>query len=98
MKRIRISLAVLLVSLGVLASPADAAMTNTYQVTGQVIAIDDSKITVENKGKEKFEIARDKDTKMTGDAKVGSKVTVMYRMTAASVEVKPETAAKKKKK
>ena len=96
MKRFQLSMAILLVALGVLAAAAFAAAPNTYQVTGQVIAVDDSKITVE-KGKEKFEIAREKDTKMTGDPKVGSKVTVMYRMTATSVEVKPEAAAKKKK-
>jgi hypothetical protein len=97
MKRLQLSFGILLVSLGVLAGAAFAAAPKAYQVTGQVIAIDASKITVENKGKENFEIARDKDTKMTGDAKVGSKVTVMYRMTAASVEVKPEAAPKKKK-
>jgi hypothetical protein len=96
MKRLQLSFGILLVSLGMLAGTAFAAAPNTYQVTGQVIAVDDSKITVE-KGKEKFEIARDKDTKTTGDPKMGSKVTVFYRMTATSVEVKPEAAPKKKK-
>ena len=46
------------------------------------------------KGKEKWEIARDKDTKIVGDLKVGSKVTIHYKMKATSVEVKEE---KKKK-
>ena len=32
--------------------------------------------------------------KVTGEIKVGSKVTVQYTMTAASVEVKPEKTAK----
>jgi hypothetical protein len=42
-------------------------------------------------GKEKWEIDRDKDTKvMGGDLKVGSKVTVYYTMEAASIEVKGE--------
>ena len=39
--------------------------------------------------KDKWEIARDKDTKVTGeDLKVGSKVTVYYTMKASSIEVK----------
>jgi len=45
-------------------------------------------MVVVQKGKEKWEIARDKDTKVTGDLKVGAKVTVMYTMSAASIEVK----------
>jgi hypothetical protein len=40
------------------------------------------------KGKEKWEIARTADTKIKGELKVGSKVTIEYRMTAATVETK----------
>jgi ribosomal 50S subunit-recycling heat shock protein len=40
------------------------------------------------KGKEKFEIARDSSTKVSGDLKVGEKVTIMYTMTAKEIEVK----------
>jgi hypothetical protein len=58
---------------------------DTYQVTGQVVAVDSDIITV-MKGKEKFEIARDPADKT--EVKVGDKVTVKYRMTAASIEVK----------
>ena len=58
-----------------------------YQVTGPVLEVKDNSITVQ-KGKEKWEIARDKDTKISGDLKVGSKVTVYYTMKAMSVEVK----------
>ena len=47
------------------------------------------------KGKDRWEIARDANTKMTGDVKVGTKVTIMYTMTATEVEVKAEKAAKK---
>jgi deoxycytidine triphosphate deaminase len=48
-------------------------------------------VIVVEKGKEKWEIARDKDTKVTGgDLKVGSKVTVFYTMKASSIEVKGE--------
>ena len=72
---------------------APAAMA--YQVTGPVLEVTDTKIVVE-KDKEKWEIARDKDTKVTGELKKGSKVTIQYRMTATSVENKdPKPAAKK---
>ena len=46
------------------------------------------------KGKEKWEIARDKDTKVTAEPKVGDKVTIHYQMKATDIEVKGE--AKKK--
>jgi hypothetical protein len=71
------------------AAPAFAAAPKTYQVTGPIIEVNDSTITVE-KGKEKWEIARDKDTKVTGDLKPGTKVTIQYRMSAASIEAKGE--------
>ena len=74
------------------ASLAFAAGPKTYQVTGPVLEVKDDVIVVE-KGKEKWEVGRTKDTKVTGDLKVGSKVTIEYRMEAASVEVKD---AKKK--
>ena len=76
-----------------------AAGTKTYQVTGPILEIKDDSITVQ-KGTEKWEIARDKSTKVTGDLKVGSKVTIQYQMTATDIDVKPATAkpapAKKK--
>jgi hypothetical protein len=68
------------------ATPARAA-DKEYQVTGPVLEVTDSSITVQ-KGKEKWQLARTKDTKVTGDLKVGAKVTVMYTMTATSVEAK----------
>jgi hypothetical protein len=69
---------------------AYAAGPKEYQWTGVVIELKDDVIVVE-KGKEKWEIGRDKDTKVTGgDLKVGSKVTVYYTMKAASIEVKTE--------
>ena len=60
-----------------------------YQVTGPVLELTDTKIVVQ-KGKEKWEIARDASTKVTGDLKVGAKVTIEYKMTATSVEVKSD--------
>ena len=80
--------------LGALAAPALAA-TKTYQVTGPVLEVTDDAVTVQ-KGKEKWEIARTPDTKVTGELKKGEKVTVEYRMTATSVEVKAGKAAKAK--
>ncbi len=71
---------------------ASAFAGTTYQATGPVLEATDSKIVIQ-KDKEKWEIARTADTKVTGDIKVGSKVTIQYTMTAASVEVKPDKAA-----
>jgi len=76
------------------ASSAMAAGTKTYQVTGPVLEVKGDVIVVQ-KGKEKWEIAKDKDTKVTGDVKVGSKVTIMYTMKAATIEAKAEAAKKK---
>lgn len=89
----RLALAALLASL---ALPAAARAPKTYQVTGPVLEVSDDLIVVQ-KGKEKWEIARTPDTKVTGDLKVGAKVTVEYRMSAATVEAKPEKAKGKKK-
>ena len=66
---------------------AFAGTTWAYQVTGPVLEVTDSKIVVQ-KGKEKWEIARTPDTKVTGDLKVGAKVTIEYTMTAKTVDVK----------
>jgi hypothetical protein len=77
------------------AMPAFAA-TKTYQVTGPVLEVNDTMIAVQ-KGKDRWEIARDASTKVTGDLKVGSKVTIEYRMTATAVDVKAEKASSKKK-
>jgi hypothetical protein len=76
-----------------LAAPAFAA-GKTYQVTGPVLEVTDTKIVVQ-KGKEKWELQRDASTKVDGELKVGAKVTIEYTMTAATVEVKPEKTAKK---
>jgi hypothetical protein len=86
MKRLALALA-----LAALAAPALAAQPKTYQVTGPVLEVTPDLIVVQ-KDTDRWEIARTADTKVTGDLKKGEKVTVTYRMTAASVEVK---AAKK---
>jgi hypothetical protein len=68
-----------------------------YQVTGPVLEVTDSKIVVE-KNKEKWEIARDKDTKGAKDIKKGDRVTVQYRMTATEIENKTPPKKEEKKK
>jgi hypothetical protein len=73
---------------------AYAAGPKTYQVTGPVLEVKDDMIAVQ-KGKDRWEIGRDASTKVTGDLKVGSKVTVEYKMFGTAVEVKPEKAKKK---
>ena len=77
------------------AAALSAAATKTYQVTGPVLEVSGDMIAVQ-KGKDRWEIARDSSTKVTGDLKVGSKVTIEYRMTATSVDVKSEKAPAKK--
>ena len=89
MKRFVLLAAILLFAVSV----AFAASVKTYQVTGPVLEVKDDMIVVQ-KGNDKWEIARDKDTKVTGDLKVGSKVTIQYTMTAKEIESK-EAPAKK---
>ena len=90
-------LAMLVTSIAVGPALPAAAATKTYQVTGPVLEVRPDAIVVQ-KGTEKWEIARDPSTKVTGDLKVGSKVTITYRMTAADVTVKDEAAKPAKKK
>jgi len=78
-----------------LTSVAIAAGPKDYQVTGPVLDVTDDVITVE-KGKERWEIGRDKNTKVSGELKKGSRVTVHYKMTATGVDVKDTGKAKTK--
>ena len=80
----RLSLAIFIVLLTAL--PALPA-AKTYQVTGPVLEIKPDMIAVQ-KGKDRWEVGRDAGTKVTGDLKVGAKVTIEYRMIATTVEVK----------
>ncbi len=80
-----------------LSSLAFAAGAKTYQVTGPVLEVNDSMIAVQ-KGKDRWEINRDSNTKVNGDLKVGEKVTVTYTMSATDVAVKAGKAEKGAKK
>src|SRR6476646_5350432 len=92
-KRLALALAIVLASFSL---GYAAAATKTYQVTGPVLEARPDAVVVQ-KGTEKWEIARDSSTKVTGELKVGAKVTIEYRMSAASIEVKPAAAPAKKK-
>ena len=70
---------------------AAAFAADSYQVTGPIVEVTDAKIVV-MKGKDKWEVARNADTKVTGDLKVGTKVTIEYSMTAKTIEAKEEKA------
>src|SRR5262245_32269429 len=71
--------------------------TKTYEVTGPVLEVNDSMIVVQ-KGKDRWEMNRDANTKVTGDVKVGDKVHVTYTMSATEVELKAGKGAKKEAK
>lgn len=66
-----------------------------YQVTGPVLEVTDSMIAVQ-KGSDRWELAKDSNTKTSGEVKVGDKVTVHYTMTAASIESKGAAKGAKK--
>ncbi len=76
-----------LAAAGAVPGAARAESTKTYQVTGPVLEVTDTTITVQ-KGKEKWQIARDKETKSPADVKVGDKVTIEYTMSAKTIESK----------
>jgi hypothetical protein len=78
--------AVLGVALVLVAVVAFAA-GKTYQFTGKVLEVKDTVIVVDKNG-EKFEMAKDANTKIKGDLKVGAKVTVKYESRATEIEVK----------
>jgi len=78
---------------------ATLATAKDYQVTGPVVDVKDDAIIVK-KGSDNWEIARDKDTKTSGEIKKGDKVMIKYKMIATSIEGKEapkgKTAAKTK--
>jgi len=83
---------------GLLLAGSAFGAVKTYQVTGPVLEVRSDMIAVQ-KGKDRWEIARDPSTTVKGgDPKVGEKVLIEYRMTATSVEVKTPAASKKKSK
>ena len=70
MRKIQVLAASLAVSVLAFTSTLSAAEAKTYQVTGPVLEVTDTMIAVQ-KGKDRWEVARDGSTKITGDLKVG---------------------------
>ena len=94
MNRINRSALAALLGIGLFAaSSLGAADAKTYQVTGPVLELTPTTILVQ-KGDDKWEVARNKNTKVTGNLKVGSRVTIQYTMVAAEIEVKDGKAKK----
>ena len=87
MKKLTLSL-VAVCSLRLAGLTAASADVTDYQVTGPILSVTDTTITVQ-KGKEKWEIAKGAATTGATDLKVGDKVTIHYTMTATTVESKP---------
>lgn len=83
-----IAIAILLLAL-LAPAPALARQPKTYQVTGTVLEVTSDFIAVDKSG-ERWEIGRTADTKVTGQLKVGQKVTVEYRMSASRIEAKSD--------
>jgi hypothetical protein len=94
--KIRLPLGLLAAASLALSSAAFAG-AKTYEVTGPVLEVTDSMIVVQ-KGKDRWEVNRDANTKVTGDVKVGDKVKITYTMSATDVEVKAGKGAKKEAK
>jgi len=86
MKRLLVVIGVLLI---IAALAYARAPKSDYQWTGTLLETDGDHLVVQ-KGNEKWEFLQDKDTKVTGNLKVGSKVEVKYVMKAVSIEVKGE--------
>ena len=92
LKRVAVSMVGMAFLVGVaVAEP----QVKTYQATGPVLEVTDKKIVIQ-KEDGKWEIARDADTKVTGELKVGTKVTIEYRMSAAKITVKTDAKAEAK--
>ena len=94
MKRLLVIIGVVLI---VAALAYARAPKSDYQWTGTVVEVEDDHLVVQ-KGNDKWEFARDKDTKVTGQLKAGAKVTVKYLMKATAIEAKEEAKKAEPKK
>lgn len=61
------------------------ASAKSYQFTGVVKAVDSNSLTVAKSAKETWQFELAKDTK-GGAPKIGDRVTISYKMTAAEIE------------
>ena len=78
-------------------APAGSAAPSDYQVTGPIVSMTDTTVTV-MKGKENWELAKDASLKPADGStlNVGDKVTIHYTMTAKTVEKKDPAKREKK--
>ena len=83
----RICVVLVALTMFVSVSSFGADKLKKYQVTGKVLGFSDDIITIE-KGDEKWELVRNKDTKIDGKLAVGEKVTIEYVMVAEKVDKK----------
>ena len=89
MKRMKLTVSAFVIGAALLASqPLFGAEAKTYQVTGPVLELTPTTIVVQ-KGDDKWQIVRGA-AKVTGELKVGAKVTIEYQMVAKTVEVKAD--------
>ena len=77
----------------IVTATANASDAKSYQVTGPVLEVTPTVITVQ-KGNDRWEIARNSNTKVTGDFKSGAKVTIHYTKVATEVELKSSKSGK----
>ena len=77
----------------VFCSAAFAAGAKTHEVTGTVLETTPTKIVIQ-KGAERWEIDLDPQTKISGELKIGAKVTITYAMSATKIDAGPLTKLK----
>lgn len=82
-----------LVVVGCLALLSSGAFGQTTTITGKVLAVTSSMITVES-GKDVWEITRGPTTVIKGDAKVGARVTVTCNESDAQKKEAPDAQKK----
>jgi hypothetical protein len=83
--RTKIALSLIAAANLVLSGAAFSAGAKTYRVTGTILEVTPTMIAVQKDG-ERWEIDLDPQTKVTGEMKVGEKVTITYAMSAAKVD------------
>lgn len=81
----KIALSLFAVANFALSGAVFATGAKTYEVTGTVLEVTPTKIAVQKDG-DRWEIDLDPQTKVTGELKVGGKVTITYVMSATKVD------------
>jgi hypothetical protein len=86
MSRTACTIVLFVMTVSLLSSEAFARPPKKYQVTGKILEVTADFIAVDKAG-ERWEVGRDASTKVTGDLKVGAKVTIEYQMSATKADV-----------